>query len=63
MRSAAWTDRPRIVLVSGGTGSIGQAPSDLEPLSAALDPDAPNSLDGVRDEDNMPPGRAGAGPR
>jgi uncharacterized protein YbjT (DUF2867 family) len=32
----------------------GEAPSDLEPLFAALDPDEPHSLDGVRDEDNMP---------
>ncbi len=32
----------------------GEAPSDLEPLFAALDPDGPNWLDGVRDEDNLP---------
>jgi uncharacterized protein YbjT (DUF2867 family) len=32
----------------------GGAPSDLDPLFAALDPDQPNALDGVRDEDNMP---------
>jgi uncharacterized protein YbjT (DUF2867 family) len=32
----------------------GEAPSDLELLFAALDPDEPNSLDGVRDDDNMP---------
>jgi uncharacterized protein YbjT (DUF2867 family) len=30
------------------------APNDLEPLFAALDPDHPHSLDGVRDEHNMP---------
>jgi len=32
----------------------GEAPSDLELLFAAIGPDEPNSLDGVRDEDNMP---------
>jgi uncharacterized protein YbjT (DUF2867 family) len=32
----------------------GAAPSDLDPLFAALDPDRPDSLDGVRDEDNLP---------
>jgi hypothetical protein len=32
----------------------GEAPRDLEPLFAALDPDEPDSLDGIRDEDNMP---------
>ena len=32
----------------------GQAPSDLEPRFAALEPDEPHSLDRVRDEDNMP---------
>jgi uncharacterized protein YbjT (DUF2867 family) len=32
----------------------GEAPSDLEPLFAALGSDEPHSLDGVRDGDNMP---------
>ena len=32
----------------------GEAPSDLEPLFAALDPDEPHSIDAARDEDNMP---------
>jgi uncharacterized protein YbjT (DUF2867 family) len=32
----------------------GEAPSVLEPLFAALGSDEPHSLDGVRDEDNMP---------
>jgi uncharacterized protein YbjT (DUF2867 family) len=34
--------------------AAGGAPSDLEPLFAALDPDNADSLDGVRDEDNLP---------
>lgn len=32
----------------------GPAPSDLDPLFAALGEDCPGSLDGVRDADNMP---------
>ncbi|MFB8176029.1 SDR family oxidoreductase [Streptomyces sp. NPDC055966] len=32
----------------------GPAPSDLGPLFATLEPDAPGALDAVRDEDNMP---------
>lgn len=32
----------------------GEAPSNLEPLFVVLDSDEPNSLEGVRDEDNMP---------
>jgi len=32
----------------------GPAPVDLDPLFAALDTDLPGSLDGVRDEDNLP---------
>jgi uncharacterized protein YbjT (DUF2867 family) len=32
----------------------GAEPQDLEPLFAALDADEPGSLDGVRDENNMP---------
>ncbi|MGW3568062.1 hypothetical protein ACWDSL_30135 [Streptomyces sp. NPDC000941] len=32
----------------------GPAPSDLAPLFAALEQDAPGALDAVRDEDNMP---------
>jgi hypothetical protein len=39
-------------------------PTDLTPLFAALDPDDPSTLDGVRDEDRLPlnPG-VGASPR
>jgi uncharacterized protein YbjT (DUF2867 family) len=32
----------------------GAAPEDLDPMFAALDPDPPDSLDGVHDEDNLP---------
>lgn len=32
----------------------GAAPTDLEALFAALDPDSPGALDGVRDAENMP---------
>jgi uncharacterized protein YbjT (DUF2867 family) len=35
----------------------GSAPTDLDALFAALDPDRADALDGVRDAENMPPQR------
>ncbi|WP_287932057.1 hypothetical protein [Arthrobacter sp.] len=61
------TKGPGTLLVVGATGSSGRyvvtfelvaeqgpAPDDLGPLFAALDKDMPGSVDGVRDQANMP---------
>jgi uncharacterized protein YbjT (DUF2867 family) len=49
LRSDA-ADRKTFELVA----ARGEAPGDLDRLFAALDPDGTDSLDGVRDEDNLP---------
>ena len=48
--ASAAADRKTFELVA----EHGQAPSNLDPMFAALDSDEPTSLDGAHDEDNMP---------
>ncbi|MDF2442858.1 MAG: hypothetical protein JWR01_1061, partial [Subtercola sp.] len=46
-------DQLRITLLQGDTRHAA-GPDDLDPLFANLDPDAPDGIDGVRDQANLP---------